>query len=171
MLTIQLNRPKPTFEQRLAQEAHRAKERAKTLPPGKERELLSLKARQLETHSRLKSGVTALRKEQMNHEGKAIGTVAGGCSDNFVKNCANSSCETHREGTPECLRVWSALANRLLQLSHQSRRAGTGKATIPQTRLGSKRWMARPERAQVALRPQWKRSRPMQVPPGPAERC
>jgi hypothetical protein len=33
--------PKPTFEQRLAQEAHRVKERAKTLPQGKERELLS----------------------------------------------------------------------------------------------------------------------------------
>ena len=47
MLRIQLNQPKPTFEQRLAQEAHRVKERAKTLPHGKERELLSLKARQL----------------------------------------------------------------------------------------------------------------------------
>jgi hypothetical protein len=46
MLRIQLNQPKPTFEQRLAQEAHRVKERAKTLPHGKERELLSLKARQ-----------------------------------------------------------------------------------------------------------------------------
>jgi hypothetical protein len=29
MLRIQLNQPKPTFEQRLAQEAHRVKERAK----------------------------------------------------------------------------------------------------------------------------------------------
>ena len=46
MLRIQLNQPKPTFEQRLAQEAHRVKERAKTLPHGKERKLLSLKARQ-----------------------------------------------------------------------------------------------------------------------------
>jgi len=34
MLRIQLNQPKPTFEQRLAQEAHRVKERAKTLPHG-----------------------------------------------------------------------------------------------------------------------------------------
>lgn len=41
MLRIQLNQPKPTFEQRLAQDAHRAKERAKTQPQGKERELLS----------------------------------------------------------------------------------------------------------------------------------
>jgi hypothetical protein len=38
MLRIQLNQPKPTFEQRLTQEAHRVKEQAKTLPQGKERE-------------------------------------------------------------------------------------------------------------------------------------
>jgi hypothetical protein len=44
---------KPTFEQRLAQEANRVKERAKTLPQGKERELLLRKARQLETASRI----------------------------------------------------------------------------------------------------------------------
>jgi hypothetical protein len=44
---------KPTFEQRLAQEAYRVKERAKTLPQGKERELLLRKARQLETASRI----------------------------------------------------------------------------------------------------------------------
>jgi hypothetical protein len=37
------------FEQRLAQEAHRVKERAKSLPHGRKRELLSRKARQLET--------------------------------------------------------------------------------------------------------------------------
>jgi hypothetical protein len=37
------------FEQRLAQEAHRVKERAKSLPHRRERELLSRKARQLET--------------------------------------------------------------------------------------------------------------------------
>ncbi len=36
------------FEQRLAQEARRVKERAKSLPHGRERELLSRKARQLE---------------------------------------------------------------------------------------------------------------------------
>jgi hypothetical protein len=53
MLRIQLNQPKPTFEQRLAQEAHRVKERAKTLPQGKERELLSREARQLETASHI----------------------------------------------------------------------------------------------------------------------
>ena len=53
MWRTQPNQPKPTFEQRLAQEAHRVKERAKTLPHGKERELLSRKARQLETASRI----------------------------------------------------------------------------------------------------------------------
>jgi hypothetical protein len=54
MLCIQFNQPKPTtFGQRLAQEARRVKERAKTLPQGKERELLSLKARQLETVSHI----------------------------------------------------------------------------------------------------------------------
>jgi hypothetical protein len=37
------------FEQRLEQEAHCVKERAKSLPHGRERELLSRKARQLET--------------------------------------------------------------------------------------------------------------------------
>jgi hypothetical protein len=49
MLRIQLNQPKPTFEQRLAQEAYRVNERAKTLPQGQERELLCREARQLET--------------------------------------------------------------------------------------------------------------------------
>jgi hypothetical protein len=41
------------FEQRLAQEAHRVKERAKSLPHGRERELLFRKARQLETASHI----------------------------------------------------------------------------------------------------------------------
>ena len=49
MPRTQPDQPKPTFEQRLAQEARRVKERAKTLPQGKERELLSREARQLET--------------------------------------------------------------------------------------------------------------------------
>jgi len=53
MLRTQPNQPKPTFEQRLTQEAHRVKEQAKTLPQGKERELLSRKARQLETASHI----------------------------------------------------------------------------------------------------------------------
>ena len=59
MLRIQLNQPKPTFEQRLAQEAHRVKERAKTLPQGKERELLSRKARQLETASHINEWISS----------------------------------------------------------------------------------------------------------------
>jgi hypothetical protein len=53
MLRIQLNQPKPTFEERLALEAHRVRERAKTLSQGKERELLSREARQLETASHI----------------------------------------------------------------------------------------------------------------------
>ena len=53
MLRILSNQPKPPFEQRLAQEAQRVRERAKTLPQGKERELLSRKARQLETASQI----------------------------------------------------------------------------------------------------------------------
>ena len=51
MLGIQLNQPKPTLEQRLAQEALRIQEQVKSLPHGKERELLVRKARQLETAS------------------------------------------------------------------------------------------------------------------------
>ena len=48
---IQSNQPK--FEQRLAQEALRVKAEAKALPYGRERELLSRKARQLETASHI----------------------------------------------------------------------------------------------------------------------
>jgi hypothetical protein len=59
MLRTQPNQPKATFEQRLAQEAHRVKERAKTLPPGKERELLSRKARQLETAARISEWISS----------------------------------------------------------------------------------------------------------------
>jgi hypothetical protein len=43
----------------LAQEAHCVKERAKTLPHGKERELLSLKARQLETASHISEWISS----------------------------------------------------------------------------------------------------------------
>jgi hypothetical protein len=59
MLRTQPNQPKPTFEQRLAQQAHRVKERAKTLPHGKERELLSRKARELETASRISERISS----------------------------------------------------------------------------------------------------------------
>ena len=51
MLRIHLNQPKATFERRLAQESLRVQEQIKSLPQGRERELLSLKARQLETAS------------------------------------------------------------------------------------------------------------------------
>ena len=53
------NQPKPPFDQRLAQEAHCLKERAKTLPIGKERELLSRKARQLETASHISEWISS----------------------------------------------------------------------------------------------------------------
>ena len=46
MLRIQ---PKAPFDLRLAQEVLRVKEQIKSLPQGRERELLSRKARQLET--------------------------------------------------------------------------------------------------------------------------
>ena len=59
MLRSQPSQPKPTFEQRLAQEAHRVKEQAKTLPEGKERELLSRKARQLETAARISEWISS----------------------------------------------------------------------------------------------------------------
>jgi hypothetical protein len=53
MLRTRPNQPKPPFDLRLAQEAHRLKERAETLPYGKERELLSRKARLVETASHI----------------------------------------------------------------------------------------------------------------------
>jgi hypothetical protein len=55
MPRTQPDQPKspPAFEQRLAQEALRVKERIKSLPQGRERELLSRKAQQLETASRI----------------------------------------------------------------------------------------------------------------------
>ena len=59
MLRIHLNQPKATFEQRLAQEALRVKEQIKSLPQGRERELLSRKARQLETASHIAEWVSS----------------------------------------------------------------------------------------------------------------
>jgi hypothetical protein len=59
MLRIQLNQPKPTFEQRLAHVALRLKEQAKTLPHGQERELLSRKARQVETASHISEWISS----------------------------------------------------------------------------------------------------------------
>jgi hypothetical protein len=53
MLRTRHNQPKVPFEQRLAQEALRVKEQIKSLPQGRERELLSRKARQLETASHI----------------------------------------------------------------------------------------------------------------------
>ena len=48
MLRIQFSQPKPTtFEQRSAQEARSVKERAKSLPQGKERELYPCPYRKL----------------------------------------------------------------------------------------------------------------------------
>jgi hypothetical protein len=55
MPRTQPDQPKapPPFEQRLEQEALRVKEQIKSLPQGRERELLSRKAQQLETASRI----------------------------------------------------------------------------------------------------------------------
>ena len=53
MPLIQPTQPKPSFDQRLAQEALRVKEQIESLPQGPERELLSRKARQLEIASHL----------------------------------------------------------------------------------------------------------------------
>jgi hypothetical protein len=50
---IQPDQPKAPFEQRLPQEALRVNEQIKSLPHGRERELLSRKARQLETASHI----------------------------------------------------------------------------------------------------------------------
>jgi uncharacterized membrane protein YccC len=59
MLRIFRNQPKPTFEQRLAQEALRLKEQAKSLPHGKERQLLSRKVRQLQTVTRINAWISS----------------------------------------------------------------------------------------------------------------
>jgi hypothetical protein len=55
MPRTQPDQPKaaPPFEHRLAQEALRVNERIKSLPHGRERELLSRKAQQLETASHI----------------------------------------------------------------------------------------------------------------------
>ena len=53
MPRIQTNRPKAQFEQRLAQEALRVKDQIKSLPQGRQRELLVRKARQLQTASHI----------------------------------------------------------------------------------------------------------------------
>lgn len=46
-------KPKPSFEDRLANEAARLRQQAGSLPAGTERELLLRKARQAETASRI----------------------------------------------------------------------------------------------------------------------
>ena len=59
MLRTQRDQPKPTFEQRLAQEALRIQEQVKSLPHGNERELLVRKARQLETASHVNEWISS----------------------------------------------------------------------------------------------------------------
>lgn len=58
---MQRRRVKQTvpFEERLAQEAKCMKERAKCLPPGKEREVLLRRARQAETAARINEWLTS----------------------------------------------------------------------------------------------------------------
>ena len=59
MLRTQRDQPKHRFDQRLAQEALRIKEQAKTLPHGQERELLSRKALQVETASHISEWISS----------------------------------------------------------------------------------------------------------------
>ena len=58
-MRMQPKQPKPPFEKRLAQEAQLIKELAKSLPQGRERELLSRKARQLETALQINEWVSS----------------------------------------------------------------------------------------------------------------
>ena len=60
MPRIQPNQPKAPFEQCLAQEALRVNEQIKSLPHGRERELLFRKARQLETASHITEWLSSL---------------------------------------------------------------------------------------------------------------
>jgi hypothetical protein len=53
MPRTQPDQPKPLFDKHSALEALRVKEQIKSLPQGRERELLSRKARQLETASQI----------------------------------------------------------------------------------------------------------------------
>jgi hypothetical protein len=48
-----------SFEQRLAYQAYLAKERAKNLPPGKDRDALMRKARQIDAASQLNHWLTS----------------------------------------------------------------------------------------------------------------
>jgi len=48
-----------TFEQRLAMQAERLKERAQTVPPGKDREVLLKRVQQTETASRINAWLTS----------------------------------------------------------------------------------------------------------------
>jgi hypothetical protein len=50
---------KPSFEQRMAQEAQRIREHIKSLPNGREREFLVRKARQLETAAYITEWLTS----------------------------------------------------------------------------------------------------------------
>jgi hypothetical protein len=59
MARTRLDQPKSSFDQRLEQEALRIKERVKSLPHGKERELMVRRARQLETASRVNEWVSS----------------------------------------------------------------------------------------------------------------
>ena len=59
MPRIQTNQPKAPFEQRLAQEALRVKDQIKSLPQGRERELLARKARLMETAAQINEWLTS----------------------------------------------------------------------------------------------------------------
>ena len=59
MSRTQPHQPKPPFDQRLAQEALRIQTQIKSLPNGRERELLVRKARQLETAAYITEWLTS----------------------------------------------------------------------------------------------------------------
>ncbi|MEO8834485.1 MAG: hypothetical protein ABI407_19930 [Bradyrhizobium sp.] len=52
-------RHRTSFEQRLADQSHLTRERAKNLPPGKDRDALMRKARQIDTASQLNNWLTS----------------------------------------------------------------------------------------------------------------
>jgi hypothetical protein len=52
-------RHRTSFEQRLAHQAYLAREHAKNLPPGKDRDALMRKARQIDTASQLNNWLTS----------------------------------------------------------------------------------------------------------------
>ena len=60
MPRIQSDQPQPQFDKRMAQEALRIQEKIKSLPNGRERELLVRKSRQLDTALHITEWLTSM---------------------------------------------------------------------------------------------------------------